>query len=350
MPWLRITLLLQCVLVLAPTPVVAKDLPPPDWSTSAFECPVNVRERDMFSCTLTIRRGEVDRFEGPADAGWTVSLPPQGLFVGADPEGGAAFDPERRVVQAQAPIAPGGAHAVRVRLIAAPDTNGSQLSVRASIDGAEPTYFSTSTEVQPRRRGGEMTALGSVVLTSAGVWALGFLLTGPIFIGGCALLGGRRASVLALATAAWFAAGFLLVFAAMAREDLRLLTDYREAACVVTDTGAHTRVSGQGRHATNMSEPFVAVRFDVAGNTRFGSGFDSGSHLRVGGSTWPDREPGAFGPGAAVPCWYDPTDPARVIVVRGPGGAYLFALLPLGLLLLVARPLWRAVARRAERE
>ena len=38
--------------------------------------------------------------------------------------------------------------------------------------------------------------------------------------------------------------------------------------------------------------------------------------------------------------------PARVIVVRGPGGAYLFALLPLGLLWLVTPPSWRAVRRR----
>lgn len=347
MPWLRSTLLLlSCVLALAANAAAANEPALPDWSASTFDCPASVRERDVFTCTLTIRRGEVDRIQGPADAAWTVSLPPQGLFVGAEAEGGAAFDPERRVVQAQAPVEPGAVHAVRLRLIAAPDTDGSRLSVRVAIDGAEPTYFSTSTEVQPRRRASETGAPGSVVVTSAGVWVFGFMLTGPVFIGGCALLGGRRASVLALATAAWFAMGFLLVFAAMAREDLRLFTDYREAACVVTDTGAHTRVSGQGRHATNMSQPFVAVRFEVAGHAHFGTGFDSGSHLRSGGSTWSGGEAAAFGPGATVRCWYDPDDPARVVVVRGPGGTYLFALLPLGLLLLVARPLWRAVAQR----
>ena len=47
-----------------------------------------------------------------------------------------------------------------------------------------------------------------------------------------------------------------------------------------------------------------------------------------------------------MPRWFDPLDPAHAIVVRGPGGAYLFALLPLGLLLLVARPLGRAVMHK----
>lgn len=32
--------------------------------------------------------------------------------------------------------------------------------------------------------------------------------------------------------------------------------------------------------------------------------------------------------GATVPCWYDPADPTDVVVLRGFGGAYLFALFP----------------------
>lgn len=346
MPRLQVTALIPCLLVFASTLVVANDHPAPDWSGSTLECPVSARERDVYSCSLTVRRGEVDRFEGPARAEWTVSLPPQALFAGIDADAGGGFDPERRVVLGQAAVAPGGAHAVSFQLMAAPDTDGSNLPVRASIAGAEPTYLVSSTEVQARRTAGDAHAIGAVQVTSAGMWVFGFLATGPVFVGTLALLGGRRASVLGLAVAAWVALGLLMVFAAMAREDVRLLTDYREASCVVTDTGAHTRVSGQGRHASNIAVPFVALRFEVAGRTLFGSGFDSGSHLRVGGWAWPGRAAEPFGPGATVPCWYDPGDPARAIVVRGPGGAYLFALLPLGLLLLVARPLWRAVARR----
>lgn len=337
------------LLLLTSAQVSAQDLPLPDWSTSSLECPATVRERDVLRCTLTVRRGAVDRFDEPAGTEWTVTLPDKALFAEVDAESGATFDPERRVLQGQALIAPAGVQAVRFSLVAAPETDGTRLTVRASVAGAETTYLSATTEAEARRRPGETTAIGPVAVTSAGLWVMGFLATGPIFIGGCALLGGARPGVLGLAVAAWVAAGFLLVFAALAREDARLLSDYREAACVVTDTGLHTRTSGQGRHATNISEPFVAVRFEVAGRTTFGTGFDSGSHLRVGGGTWPGRELAAFGPGAAVPCWYDPEDPARAIVVRGPGGAYLFGLLPLGLLALVARPLWQAVTRGMRR-
>lgn len=337
------------LLALAPVSTLGQDLPLPDWSTSSLDCPATVRERDVVRCTLTLRRGAVDRFDEPAGTEWTVTLPPQALFAEVETGAEATFDPERRVLQGQALIAPAGVQAVRFSLVAAPETDGSRLTLRASVAGADTTYLSATTEVDPRRRVGETTALGPVAVTSAGLWVLGFLATGPIFIGGCALLGGPRPGVLGLAVAAWVASGFLLVFAALAREDARLLSDYREAACVVTDTGLHTRTSGQGRHATNISEPFVAVRFELAGTTTFGTGFDSGSHLRVGGATWPGRELEAFGPGAEVPCWYDPEDPARAIVVRGPGGAYLFGLLPLGLLALVARPLWRAVTRGRRR-
>lgn len=226
----------------------------PDWSRSTLECP-----------------------------DWRLMLPAKALFVEASE--GTTFDTEWRHVVGQTPVAPGGEAQVRIVLIAGPESDGTRLTVGASIAGNESFYVSRTTEVEARRRAGETTALGPVAVTSAGLWVLGFLATGPIFIGGCALLGGARPGVLGLALAAWVASGFLLVFVAMAREDSRLLNDYREAACVVTDTGLHTRTSGQGRHATNISEPFVAVRFEVAGTTTFGTGFDSGSHLRVGGST-----------------------------------------------------------------
>lgn len=339
-------LLSTWLLLPGPTGAWAQDLPLPDWSASRLECPATVRERDRLACTLTLQRGAVDRFQEPAGADWSVSLPATALFADVDPESPARFDPDRRVLQGQTSVPPGGQRRLRFWLIAAPDTDGTRLTVRASIAGADPTHLVSTTEVDARRHPDDLRRVGAVAVTGAGVWVLGFLLSGPVFIGACVLRGGRRAGVLGLGLAAWLAVGFLLVFAAMAREDWRLWRDYRQASCTVTDTGMHTRTSGQGRHSTNISTPFVAVRFERAGATEYGTGFDSGSHLRVGGATWPGRELASFGPGAQVPCWHDPDDPARVVVVRGPGGAYLFALLPLGLLLLVIRPLWRALRRR----
>jgi hypothetical protein len=43
------------------------------------------------------------------------------------------------------------------------------------------------------------------------------------------------------------------------------------------------------------------------------------------------------------PCWYNPDDPLEVIVLRGFGGAYLFALLPLPVFLLGVAGLRRSV-------
>jgi len=322
----------------------------PDWSGSTLTCPATVRERDLMTCTLTVRRGEADRFSEEAGTDWTVTLPPKALLAEAGAD--VAFDAENRMLRGQVTAAPGGAAIEQITLIAGPDTDGTQFTVRVTIAGAEPTYLVQTTAVEARRREGELIPLGPVSVSRAGVWVLGFLATGPLFLGGCAYLAGRL-SAMGFAAAAWAAMGFLLAFAGLAREDARVLTDYVEAECTVTDAGRHSRTSGSGRHATQISEPFVAVRFDVKGSPVFGTGFDSGSHLRRGGSSWPTSQLANFGSGARAPCWYDPEDPARIVVVRGPGGAYLFALLPLGLLALVIRPLWKSVsngvkARRAQ--
>ncbi|MBL8302864.1 MAG: DUF3592 domain-containing protein [Ideonella sp.] len=333
--------------ILAMPPAVAADLPPPEGSRSSLSCPASVRERDLLLCTLTIERAAADGAPDPADTAWTVNLPPTALVADlhARDDAHTTFDPERRVLQGRAAVPSGGVRAVPFRLIAAPDTDGTRLTVRATIDTRPPIDLVSTTEVEPRRAADEAGRAGGLQVTTAGRWVLGFLLTGPLFIGACAWRAGARPGVLGLAFAAWAAAGFLMVFGAMARHDARLWFDYREAACTVTDTGAHTRTSGQGRHATTLSTPFVALQFDDGGRRRVGVGFDSGSHLRAGGDTWPPKGAQAFGPGATVPCWYDPQDPAQAIVVRGPGGAYLFALLPLGLWLLVAWPLGRALWR-----
>lgn len=333
--------------ILAMPQATAADRPPPEASRSSLNCPASVRERDLLPCTLTIERAPADSADDPADTAWTVNLPPTALVADLPVRDDAqtTFDPERRLLQGRAAVPPGGVQTVPFRLIAAPDTDGTRLTVRASIDTQPPTYLVSTTEVEPRRHAEAAGPGGGLQVTTAGLWVLGFLLTGPVFIGACAWRAGARTGVLGLAFAAWAAAGFLMVFGAMARHDARLWFDYRETACTVTDTGAHTRTSGQGRHATNLSTPFVAVQFDHGGQRRVGIGFDSGSHLRAGGDTWPPEGAQAFGPGATVPCWYDPQDPAHVIVVRGPGGAYLFALLPLGLGLLVAWPLGRALWR-----
>jgi hypothetical protein len=40
-----------------------------------------------------------------------------------------------------------------------------------------------------------------------------------------------------------------------------------------------------------------------------------------------------FAIGTDHPCWYDPQDQKTVVLARGPGGAYVFALMPIPVLL-----------------
>jgi len=82
----------------------------------------------------------------------------------------------------------------------------------------------------------------------------------------------------------------------------------------------------------------------VDGRETFSSGFDTGSRLGIGGQGGRTEELNAWTVGAGVPCWYDPADPLDVVVLRGFGGAYLFALLPLPVFLLGVAGLRHALA------
>ena len=63
------------------------------------------------------------------------------------------------------------------------------------------------------------------------------------------------------------------------------------------------------------------------------TGFDTGSRASVGGLGGALAEFSRWPIGSAVPCWFDPAHPEDVVVIRGFGGAYFFALFPLPLFL-----------------
>ena len=61
------------------------------------------------------------------------------------------------------------------------------------------------------------------------------------------------------------------------------------------------------------------------------TGYDTGSSLRIGGGGGAqlEKEFQEWTVGAQVRCWYDPGNPPDVVIKRGFGGAYFFALMPL---------------------
>jgi hypothetical protein len=131
------------------------------------------------------------------------------------------------------------------------------------------------------------------------------------------------------------AVGFLVYFGALAYQDWRAYSDYRETRCTVfgseIDSFEHRTRS---RDRDESFKPVFAVRYLVDGVETFSTGYTTPSALnfnsRAGAGSVFDR----FAIGSTHACWYDPQDPRTVLLVRGPGGAYVFALLPLPVLLI----------------
>ena len=140
------------------------------------------------------------------------------------------------------------------------------------------------------------------------------------------------------------AVGFLSIFAAMAWHDWRTISAFRQSSCTILDSRLRIETSPSStssppgrRQNTTTYEPLLAMRYVDNGREVIGTGYSTGSRLQIGRGSSTISEYEQFKIGAQVPCWFDPDDPARVMVLPGFGGAYFFALLPLGLLLACGR-------------
>ena len=68
------------------------------------------------------------------------------------------------------------------------------------------------------------------------------------------------------------------------------------------------------------------MRYVANGREVIGTGYSTGSRLQIGRGSSTVREYEQFKIGAQVPCWFDPDDPTRVMVLPGFGGAYVLLL------------------------
>jgi uncharacterized protein DUF3592 len=122
----------------------------------------------------------------------------------------------------------------------------------------------------------------------------------------------------------------------MARRDRESLTTWRETTCLIRDsylepsasTSTDRDVTGR-RRTTRTYQTLLMLEYDADGKPTISTGFDTGSRLSIGGLGGAIAEYSRWPPGERVPCWFDPSHPEDVVVVRGFGGAYAFALLPL---------------------
>ena len=137
------------------------------------------------------------------------------------------------------------------------------------------------------------------------------------------------------------AIGFFAIFGAMALRDWRSLQEWHETSCTIIDSrlrsdttpSAERSSSTRPRSETTTFEPLLALQYVADGKPMVSTGFDTGSRASIGGLGGALAEFSRWPIGSTVPCWFDPAHPEDVVVIRGFGGAYIFALFPLPLFL-----------------
>jgi hypothetical protein len=263
------------------------------------------------------------------------------------------IDPAARVLEAVVDLPPGGERLFRVPMVVPRDAAGHTLSLNLRVRylhlgveffGGTPVPIAAA----PSKAGVE---IGRIRVHPAAFAVLAVLALYPIL----RVLTRSRARGSGPVVAVVIAVGFCTLFVPLALDDWRTLRSFRETACTVLDTrmrvGTEASRVARGRNVpattTTSYQPLLALRYVADGRPTISTGYGTGSRLSIGGAARAEREYAGWTIGEQVPCWFDPEDTGRVVVVRGFGGAYFFALLPLALLAYGAGALLR---RRAPEE
>lgn len=320
----------------------------PDFSTSTIALdPASPKEGDVVTFLVHVRNS------GDEPAPFTeveLELPLEAMFVdmtGLDGVG-AKVDPADKVVAATIDLPAGADRQFSVRMVIPHDAGGRSLVphlkvryLHAGVEhygGGDPVTIDT-------RIADTGVVLGGVRFNPASLVLIGVLLLYPVLR---ALTGSRKASK-GPALMVVIAVGFLSIFAAMAWHDWRTISVYRQTTCTVLDTRMRiettpSALSTPRRRSSNTNlEPLLALRHVDNGREVIGTGYTTGSRVQIGRGASTIREYEQFKVGSQVACWFDPDDPTRVMVLPGFGGAYFFALLPLGLLF---AGVWALLPRR----
>jgi uncharacterized repeat protein (TIGR01451 family) len=301
----------------------------PNFSTStASHEPAKVVAGDVVRYTVTVANS--------GDTGYarvTTTLP-NGYFIRADGDCSTAppDDDDRRLVWHEGAFASGATKRCRIDLLTRRDAPGTRASLTTEISIPPSGYHSfEATPEFATPPDPNIIRVGRAGLTRAGlvVFAvLGATLAGTaIIVVATRRSGGDRT----IALGAWFAvcisAGFLLIFVGLAYTDLRSYRDYREASCFIFDSTIRTLQSS--RKSGRTYAPEFAVRYTALGTETYASAAPPASAVSFGWIGHSQRQLDRFAIGSVQPCWYDPDDAKTVLLTRGPGAAYLFALLPL---------------------
>ena len=316
------------------TPLGAK----PDFSRTAMTAnPTPPREGDVVTFTVRVRNtGDQDSPGTQID----LDLSREGMFIDFAGLAGATLDRNARRISGTVTLVAGGEHRITFRVLAPRDSGGNVLSPRIRVSNlflAADHYGHAHVVIETRPGVGGVT-IGGLRIAPAGLAVLAVLALYPLLR---FALRSRRVSRAAVA-AVVVALGFWTLFVVMAWRDWRSVREWRETRCEILDSRLRVDTTssdprGTARRTTSSAtttyEPLLALAYDADGHRMISSGFDTGSRVSIGGFGGAVEEFARWPVGTAVPCWFDPAHPEDVAVIRGFGGAYLFALFPLPLFL-----------------
>ena len=248
-----------------------------------------------------------------------------------------AIDPVAHVLEAVVDLPPQGERLFQIPMVVPRDAAGKMLSLNLRVRylhlGVE--FFGGSPVPIEGRASTGGVAVGSVRVHPAAFGVLAVLALYPIL----RVLTRSRARGSGPVVAIVIAVGFWALFLPLALDDWRTLRAFRETSCTVLDTRMRTRTETSRvtrsrsvpATTTTSYEPLLALRYVADGRQTISTGYRTGSRLSIGGAARAEQEYAAWTIGKQIPCWFDPEDIGRVVVLRRFGGAYLFALFPLPL-------------------
>ncbi|MGE4081273.1 MAG: hypothetical protein AB7F22_37640 [Reyranella sp.] len=262
----------------------------------------------------------------------TIALPP-GYLIATSDDCAAATPSGGRLLWYEGRFAAGARQECRVTLLPRPDAAGTIATLATEIATPPSGYFrleARPTLVAPPNP--DTVYLGPLGITPAGVATLGLLTLAAVGAAALAMKTRPDRAGMRLSIGAWIAIvtsiGFLVYFASLARNDLRSHTEFQETSCVIVDSSIRAFKSS-GKNSGSTYAPEFAVRYDARGVETYSVASPPATSVSVGwiGSSQQALERLAVG--STQPCWFDPNDVKIVLLDRGPGGAYFFALLPL---------------------
>lgn len=251
------------------------------------------------------------------------AIPTSAMFVSASPDW--KFIEADRELSWMGTLAPGTSKVLTLSLVTRPESSGLTLANRAAIhyDGA---YWAVDHDLQidSPPTGSGITKAGKVVFGYLGFMAFALLLA--------------RGKPAMTKTGLWLillSTGFLLFFVDLAMRDSRMRSRFVQTQCTILDSMARYHESQSAtttgsRKRTGTWTPLFAVRY----GENVSICYASESRLQFGSPKPAEAALASLPRGETAPCWYDPDAPKRVVLTRSFGGAYGFALIPLGMLAL----------------